>query len=104
MEMNAVALADRTLRKFKAAHVLQTPDGMLVNLDFNVSARNEEELLSLMADVTRGLSPSQMFPSAPEDLWTRYVATHSTIRRLLVPALPGMYKPLLLVLIGTETA
>lgn len=87
------SLSDRTLRRFKRAHVLQTADGTRINLDLNVSAATDEELIAAMRAKAESLSPMEPLPAAPEELWNRFLALPTEQRRRLwCEALPGMMR------------
>lgn len=101
------ALQTRTLRDFKRAHVLELADGTRFNLDLNLSAGTDRELVESMKKVCGSLAPSQPLPAAPVGLWMRFAGIGDAPERrrtFLVPGFPGIMQRKLMVVVRMERA
>jgi hypothetical protein len=100
-------LETRTLARFKRAHVLQTLDGTRLDLDFNVSAATDADLIAAMRDAAEKLSPLDTLPATNRVFWLRFVnvGADSRYRRVFhSPGLPGMRRPVLSFVVRIEHA
>jgi hypothetical protein len=67
-------LPDRTLWKWKVAHLLLTAQGLYICLDLNTAHVSLDALKERIVELVSAMKPSDPLPVADAALWQRYVA------------------------------
>ena len=67
-------LADRTLWKWKVAHLLLDNTGRYICLDLNISAPDVETMKDRIMELVTDMKPEDPLPTSPEGLWQRFAA------------------------------
>jgi len=67
-------LPDRTLWKWKVAHLLLDRAGTYTCLDLNISAPSVDAMKDAIVVRVQEMKQEDLLPTAPEDFWQRYMA------------------------------